>query len=329
MDFLPVPKKVEYTNGLFEIGYKSNIVLQNTGDGCLLFAKMLKDSILKETGLNLPIKKGEYFAGDFVLKLVESLEYDYVIDIDEKAVQIISSSEEGILHGVVTLKQHLKKHGACLPALKISDEPMLKYRGFYLDCSRGRVHTLETLKKFVDLLCDYKVNEFQLYIEHTYLFKNLSEAWRDDTPLTAEEILELDLYCKKRHIELVPSLSTFGHMYKILSTKTYEELCELSGSSSKPFSYRDTMAHHTLNVSNKNAIDFSKSLILEYMSLFTSKRFNICCDETFDLATEKSKQLAEEKGKDNLYIEFVAELCNFLLKKGITPMFWGDIVYRQ
>ena len=32
-------------------------------------------------------------------------------------------------------------------------------------------------------------------------------------PLTAQEIMELDDYCAARHIELVPSLSTFGHMY--------------------------------------------------------------------------------------------------------------------
>ena len=37
-------------------------------------------------------------------------------------------------------------------------------------------------------------------------------AWREDTPLTAQEIMELDDYCAARHIELVPSLSTFGHM---------------------------------------------------------------------------------------------------------------------
>ncbi len=329
MNFLPVPQKVKYIDGNFEISYKSFIVLQKTGEGCLLFAQMLQSCIFNETGLYVPIKKGEAEDGDIILELTDSLDYDYALDINEKAVRIKSKSEEGILHGIVTLKQHIKQHGAYLPALKILDKPMIKHRGFYLDCSRGRVPKLEVLKKVIDLLCDFKINEFQLYIEHTYLFTNLSEAWRDDTPLTAEEILELDRYCNQRHIELVPSLSSFGHMYRILSTKTYEDLCELSGSSSKPFSFTDSLAHHTINVSHKGALEFSKSLILEYMSLFSSKKFNICCDETFDLAREKSKRLAEEKGRDNLYIDYVAELCNFLIEKGITPMFWGDIVYKQ
>jgi hexosaminidase len=329
MDFLPIPQKVEYGDGVFEISYKSFIVLQSKDDGCLLFAQMLQSCISQETGLYVPIKKGVAANGDIILEQVEHLDCDYTINIDKKKAKIKSQTAEGILHGVATLKQHIKKNGARLPALRVWDKPMLKHRGYYLDCSRGRVLKLDNLKRVVDLLCDYKINEFQLYVEHTYLFKNLSEAWRDDTPLTAEEILELDQYCKKRHIELIPSLSTFGHMYRILSTKTYEELCELSNSSSKPFSFVDAMAHHTINVSHKRAIEFSKSLILEYMSLFSSKKFNICCDETFDLASEKSKSLAEEKGRDNLYIDYVAELCSFLIEKGITPMFWGDIVYKQ
>ena len=57
------------------------------------------------------------------------------------------------------------------------------------------------------------MNQLQLYVEHTYLFRNISELWRDETPLTAEEILKLDAYCQERHIDLVPSLASFGHLY--------------------------------------------------------------------------------------------------------------------
>ena len=48
-------------------------------------------------------------------------------------------------------------------------------------------------------------------------------------PITPEEILELDAYCKERHIELAPSISTFGHLYKMLGCKQPNHLCELDG----------------------------------------------------------------------------------------------------
>ena len=79
-------------------------------------------------------------------------------------------------------------------------------------------------------------------MEHTFLFRGFSEVWRDDTPLTAEDILELDAYCRKRHIELVPSIACFGHLYKVLRTKTYGELCEMPGMEKEPFWIRGSHA---------------------------------------------------------------------------------------
>ena len=113
----------------------------------------------------------------------------------------------------------------------------------------------------------YKLNQLQLYVEHTYLFSGLSEMWRDETPLTAEEIRELDAYCAKLHIELVPSIATFGHLYMLLSTKSYGDLCEFPDSWKEPFSFWDRMQHHTVNVSGGRAIELIKAMIEEYMAL--------------------------------------------------------------
>ena len=41
------------------------------------------------------------------------------------------------------------------------------------------------------MLSEYKINELQLYIEHTYLWEGLSEAFRDKDALSAEDIMEL------------------------------------------------------------------------------------------------------------------------------------------
>ena len=65
------------------------------------------------------------------------------------------------------------------------------------------------------------------------------------------------------------------------------------------------------------------------MALFATDKFNICADETFDLGKGKSKPLADEKGVHRLYIDYVKELCEFLVAKGKKPMFWGDIICAQ
>lgn len=331
MDFLPMPHHIVQGEGIFHITWRTVIVLQDTEPSALLYAQMLRDAIREFTGIETSILRGAGRRGDVILRPNGNLPSDtYRVTVTAEGAAIEGGGDEAILHGVMTLRQWIQRHGAALPAIAIEDSPDLKYRGYYLDCSRGRIPTLESLKRYADLLCRYKMNEWQLYIEHTYLFRDLSEAWREDTPLTAEEIMELDAYCRARHIELIPSLSSFGHMYQILSTKTCCELCELPDSEKQPFTYTYWGDHHTLNVSHPGAMDFIKGLITEYRALFTSRKFNICCDETFDLCKGRSKALAEEKGGSHpVYMAHVVELCRWLLEQGVTPMFWGDIMWRH
>lgn len=330
MDFLPMPHQVRRLDGVYRLAWDTVIVLENTEPSAFLYAKLLRDAIREFTGLKLSILRGRGRPGDVVLTVDSALpESAYTLTVHADSLAVRGGGDEALLHGVMTLRQWIQRHGAALPAIEIEDHPDLPHRGYYLDCSRGRIPTLATLKQYADLLCQYKINQWQLYVEHTYLFRDLSEAWREDTPLTAEEILELDAYCAARHIELVPSLSSFGHMYQILSTKTCAPLCELPDSEKVPFSFTYWGEHHTLNVSHPDTMSFIKGLISEYRALFRSDKFNICCDETYDLGKGRSKALADEQGTQTLYVRHVAELCRWLLDQGVTPMFWGDIMWRH
>ncbi len=328
MKLIPAVQNYNETSDKFNITYRTRIVLENTSASATLFAQMLQAAVEEELGLTLDIKRGVPKTGDIRLVIDEAVEDNhYTLVVNNESLTVSAASETLLLNGVQTAIQLVQRDGFNQIGVEIEDWADLRDRGYYFDVSRGRVPTLETLKKQVDLLVRYKLNQFQLYIEHTFLFEELSEAWRDETPLTAEDILELDKYCLDRHVELVPSLSTFGHMYKILSTKTYEELCELEDSSSDAFTYTFAGNRHTIK-SSQESIDFVTSLIDEYSALFTSDKFNICGDETFDLGLGRSKELVEEHGKQRIYMEHIKALCEHLVAQGKTPMFWGDIVLR-
>ena len=168
--------------------------------------------------------------------------------------------------------------------------------------TRGKVPTLETLKQLVDKLSHYKINQLQLYIEHSFAYKGFSEIWFDKDPLTAEEILLLDEYCRTKHIELVPSIAVFGHLYEVLRSESYKELCEIEDGSD--FSFYDRMAHHTLDVSNEQSLVLVQKMIDEFLPLFTSNKFNIGCDETFDIGKGKSSILLSQFNEGQLYVDF-------------------------
>lgn len=325
---IPKPQNICYGEGVFELRHDTRIVCGESVEA--LPARLLGQSALQWAGLKLSVLRGKSRQGDIGLELDPGMkEQAYFLRVTPEEVTVSGGSGAGLLYGVQTLCQILEQCGGMLPAVDIRDFPDTERRGYYLDQTRGRVLKTAELKKIADRLCRYKINEFQLYVEHTYLFRDFSEMWRDTTPLSAEEIMELDDYCAERHIELVPSLASFGHLYTLLSTKNHEDLCELPDAASQPFSFRDRMDHHTINVADSKALPLIKGMLEEYMALFRSGRFNLCADETFDLGKGRAAKLAEDKGVRRIYVDYLKELCEFLVEHGRTPMFWGDVICEE
>ena len=95
-----------------------------------------------------------------------------------------------------------------------------------LDISRCKVPTLTTLKTLIEQFADLKYNQLQLYTEHTFAFTDHETVWRDASPLTASDILELQAHCQAHYIELVPNLNSFGHFERWLRHSEYRAYAE-------------------------------------------------------------------------------------------------------
>ncbi|MDD2213615.1 MAG: family 20 glycosylhydrolase [Oscillospiraceae bacterium] len=254
----------------------------------------------------------------------------YQLDIQAETAAVLTAARpRGLLYGVRTLQQLLQQSAATWPELKLQDWPDLPGRGFYHDVTRSRVPRMATLKELADTMSYFKLNELQLYVEHSFLFPGFSEVWRDDTPLEAQDILELDAYCRQRGIELIPSLASFGHLYKVLRTRSFSAYCELDNPGQAPFSWYDRQVHHTIDVTNDEAFAFICHMLQAYMPLFSSHRFNICADETFDLGRGKSAAKASRSSVNQLYVSYLKKLCEFVAAQGRSPQFWGDILEQE
>ena len=71
------------------------------------------------------------------------------------------------------------------PACRIEDWPDFAVRGVMLDVSRDRVPTMQTLRDLVDRLAGWKINQLQLYMEHTFAYAGHEDVWRRRRPLHA------------------------------------------------------------------------------------------------------------------------------------------------
>lgn len=328
MYLIPQPQEMNLKEAYYTIKFERKIVIDvSCSNDVYEYARLLQGEMRDRIGYGLAVTRGKSSKAAVVLSENPAMgQEEYRLKVSGDGIRIEGGLGRGVLYGVQTLRQILRQTGACVPCMDIHDYPQIKNRGFYHDVTRGRIPTLAYLKGMADQLAFYKINQLQLYIEHTFLFEGMSEVWRDDTPLTAQDILEFDAYCRKLQIELVPNISCFGHLYKVLRTKSYEHLCEMPGSRETDFGFHDRMRHHTVNVTDPGSIAFIKGLIEEFMPLFTSEHFNIGADETFDLGKGRSLKEAERAGVKRLYVDYVKELCEFVVSKGKKPMFWGDII---
>ena len=252
----------------------------------------------------------------------------YALTISKTGIEISSHETGGLRAAAATLRQLLREYGRRLPCLRIRDWPDFPRRGVMLDISRGRVPKLETLLDLAEKLADFKINELQLYTEHTFAYKKYKAVWQNWGALTAKEIQILDARCRELGIDLVPNQNSFGHLRYFLADPRLKKLGELSApyeAETKDFLRRPT----TLAPNHPGTLPFVRGLYDELLPNFSSQYFNIGGDETWDLGKGQSKKMCDGKGKSRVYLDFIKKLHREVSARKKTMMFWGDIILKQ
>jgi hypothetical protein len=253
-------------------------------------------------------------------KKIKNIE-GYQLKIILGGIEIYSAADAGTYYAIQTLKDLTALFRNKLPCCTIEDWPDFKRRGVYLDCSRGKVPKLSTLKDLAVRLGHWKINELQLYIENVFTFKRHPEIGKGYSPFTPDEILELQSHCKKHHIRLVGSLASFGHFEKILALPKYQHLGEMPG-------FRGFPGGTTLCPIDPGSIKLVGELYSEFVPLFEAKDFNVCCDETWELGKGQSKKLADRIGTGKVYLDFLLKIHRLCQKYGKRMNLWADIVLK-
>ena len=189
-----------------------------------------------------------------------------------------------------------------------------------LDVSRCKVPTMESVFSLIDLLTELRINELQLYIEHTFAFSKHKEVWEHASPFTANEIQEIDRYCKDRFIELIPNLNSFGHFERWLCHETYKHLAECPNGFTRkePFMVRK---HGTTLKPNQASLDLIDSLYSEYLPNFSSNKFNVGMDEPWELGQGWSREKIKKLGKDKIYLDHLNSIRKLVESHGKEMQF--------
>ena len=167
--------------------------------------------------------------------------------------------------------------------------------------------------------------------------KNGTNAYYDDpngNHLTESQMTDLINYAKDKGIGVIPTVNSPGHMDAILNAM--KEL----GIENPNFDYFGKKSERTVDLNNKQAVDFTKTLIDKYANYFSKKSeiFNIGLDEYANDATNAKgwsvlqadkyypNEGYPEKGYEK-FISYANDLARIVKSHGLKPMAFNDGIY--
>jgi len=332
---LPFPRKLKTMPGVFELARQAVLHLPASlpRDTLMLPLASRLAAEARAVGVDLQLVTGPEQHPQLAIRAIQSRQAPappegYRLEVGGQGVTLLFRDPAGLRAGVATLRQLLRQYGRRLPRLRIDDHPDFPRRGVMLDISRGRVPKLETLMELAEHLARFKINELQLYTEHTFAYRNYEPVWREWGALTGEEILRLDARCRELGIDLVPNQNSFGHLRYWLEYPPLRKLAEVSepyeGTGGTFLRYPSTLAPR-----HPGTLPFIRELYDELLPHFTSGRFNVGCDETWDLGRGQSKAWCERRGKGQVYVDFLLEIHREVTSRNRQMMFWGDIIMNH
>ena len=236
----------------------------------------------------------------------------YRLSIDAHRLVLHGRSSAGLYYALQTLRQLIDLSGTTntLPATTVEDWPSLAYRGAMMDMSHGGMPTLDEVKRQLDLLARFKVNQYYFYVETNieldgYRLLNISPAW------TKAEIAEIVRYAAERHIDVVPCVELYGHLHDLYRIERYSSKAALEhGGEANP--------------ANADAQRLLDDWLRQFAALFPSKWFHLGFDEPFELERAGSKA-AGGIAPDKLWLDHLHHLARLAESLGRRPLFWADI----
>ena len=285
----------------------------------------------------------------------------FQLTIGTRRITLAAGDARGRRYGVAALAGLLEAAEACgprtdragggrhptLPTGEIHDRPAITDRGYLLDVSRNRIPKRATLIELLDQLAALRYNHLELYFEHVFAYRGHETVWRESGAVSAADVLWLDRECSARGIELVPNQNSFGHMAGWLRHADYRDLAIAPDGFVDPWGRRRNSAF-SLDPRSARTRGFLADLYDQLLPLFTSKRFNVGMDETFDLGQGRSAAAidaiqatllaadptidatdARHRAIGALYREMVQTVHELVAERGHRAYLWADIVQNH
>ena len=238
----------------------------------------------------------------------------YALEVTPSRIVIAGKDAAGVFYGVQTLRQLIvpTDREAEVPGVRIRDWPALTYRGTQVDLSRGPAPKLDTLKRIVRSIAEFKMNQLNLYMEDSFPVEGQPLVGVLDEQLSKDDFMDLVSYARAYHVEIIPATEGCGHLHKILRFELY------SGMGERP-------RGHDLTPDGPDSANYLGEFYSQLDSVFVSSFSNIGCDETHELGTGRSAARVQQEAYGKVYLESLRRAYKLERSHHKQVIFWGDM----
>jgi hexosaminidase len=331
---IPEPRRIQYREGIFSLPKKTVVQIFSSGKNDLSFLAGEIKKEFKDQGISkIVFKRSENKTSRLGLLIGEekdscdlfspSLETPigpegYILDCDPRRIVLVAQDPAGLFYACQTLFQIIRKENknVSIPAVRIEDAPEMRVRGVQIELS-FLTPRLATIKAMLRQFARYKINTVLISYLDKFKFEKHPLAGHPDA-FSKNQIRELDALARSLHIDLVPILQCFGHAENVLRHPEYAHLRE------------GQEIHTQFCPEHPGSFRVFQEMAEEILSVHSSPYFHIGADETYYLGhCPKCKKMVEREGKVGLFLSYVNKACDFIVRKGKTPILWDDIFCKS
>ncbi|MEI8196810.1 MAG: family 20 glycosylhydrolase [Phycisphaerae bacterium] len=199
-----------------------------------------------------------------------------------------------------------------------------KIRAVQIDLAR-QMETLDTIRHFIDFAQTSGFNAVALYLEGRVRTPSFPYPATHES-YTPEQMREIVTHASQRQMDLIPIVSTLGHMNLFLDHEELKPLAELREGIAGRLGTRNL---NTFCPSVEETYRFLENYLTEISAIFPGKYLHIGCDEVWDMGccSRCAARLRQGEKLDDLYAKHILRVHQVVSGKlGKRVMMWDDFL---
>ena len=329
---IPTPKEIEYLSIENSLKLPKYIKVYCSDESLKPIANIFMEQ-LNVLGLENKLSIEETTNATISIILDDTLKTEeHQISIDQSVI-LSGGSYKAISSAMISLLHLLEKKGndIIFPLVEIKDYPDATFRGLLIDLAR-RWHSINTLKKLVDMSAFYKLNYMQLHLTDDQSFTFPSKAYpklaTKDRHYSKEELVDLVNYADLRGITLIPEIEIPGHAKKFI--EAYPEIFSPKLKDWGKNMWGGDAINNVVNIGSEKVYDAINVILDEVIEIFdTSPYIHIGADEATINNLKGDPEAEAMMKKENLdgdvhelYRHFIVRMNDLVKSKNKTMCIW-------